>query len=370
MKRSAAEQAKSLEAFADDRAAAVHAENEAIARKNRILRAELAAAHEKIALANAERDSAEKALSLYERSYAERPEWTLPPSEPRPRQATVIGCLSDVHAGEVVRPSEVSGYNAYGLAICEQRLERFFRGSVELARAWSNYRYDGAVLAVLGDLVSGDIHEELSESNELSTYDTVLWLLPRIAAGIELWRKAFGRVHVVSVPGNHGRDSKIPRYKARSAHNADSLVMRLVAREFAKVDAVTCEIPDGLDAYTEVYGFGFALEHGDELARSFSGTAEIGVLGPLQRGANRKKVALATQGRTMHYGLFGHFHSLTPVPARGFVGNGSLKGLDEYAAGLKLRPEPPQQALMACVPEHGVLPVQPVLVADRRAEGW
>ena len=361
---------KDIEEFVDEHAAAVHAENERIARLNRVLRAELGAEREKATAAQAELGALEKTLTLYERSFADRPEWLLPGKKTEPGRATLIPVLSDIHAGEVVRPAELDGYNKYDLHIAEIRLERFFSRTIAMARSWSAYRYDGAVLAVGGDLVSGDIHDELSETNECSTYDAVLWLVPRIAAGVELLRKAFGRVHIASAPGNHGRDSKIPRYKGRSAHNADTLVMRLVARELAKVEGITFEIPDGLDAWFEIYGFGFSIEHGDELARSFSGTAEIGVLGPLQRGSNRKKVALATQGRSLELALWGHFHQLTPVPSRGFCANGSVKGHDEYARGLKLRPEPPQQALLVCVPDFGVVLPAPVPVADRKAEQW
>ena len=162
----------------------------------------------------------------------------------------------------------------------------------------------------------------------------------------------------------------MPRYKRRSAHNADTLVARLVAREIAKVEGVTFEIPEALDASFKVYRFDFSLEHGDELSRSFSGTSEIGWLGPLTRGTNRKKNALAVQGRNLDYALWGHGHQLIPVPSRGFIGNGSVKGYDEYARGLKLRPEPPQQALMAVVPDHGITTQDPILVMDRAAEKW
>lgn len=360
---------RDLEAFADERAAAVHAENERIARSNRVLRGELAAEHERVAAAQADLAAAERVLTLYERTYADRPDWLMP-AKLTPDRATVIACLSDVHAGERVRPEEIGGYNKYDLAICEQRLQRFFTRAIRMAKSWSGHAYDGAVLALIGDLVSGDIHDELVQTNEASTYDTVLWLVPRIAEGLELWRKAFGKVHVASAPGNHGRDHKVPRYKRRSAHNADTLVARLVAREFAKVPAVTFDIPEAMDASFRVYGFDFSVKHGDELARSFNGSAEIGALGPLMRGTNRRKNALAKQGRRMDYALWGHFHQLMPVASRGFIANGALKGFDEYAQGLELTPEPAQQALLVCTPERGVTTNEPLVVVDRKAERW
>ena len=41
----------------------------------------------------------------------------------------------------------------------------------------------------------------------------------------------FGAVHVVSAPGNHGRNSKKPRSKRRSANNADTLIEILMHRD-------------------------------------------------------------------------------------------------------------------------------------------
>lgn len=359
---------KSLDAFADDAARASYAENQRLARMARALRAENTDLRERAQQASTERDEAERALSLFERTYSDRPDWLTPKPSAKTR-ATVLAVLSDVHAGEIVRPAEVNDYNAYSLAICEMRLQRFFLRSIELARSWSGHEYDGAVLAMLGDLTSGDIHDELVQTNEMSTYEVVLWLVPRLCEGVEMFRKAFRRVHAASAPGNHGRDHKIPRYKGRSAHNADTLIARLVAREFAKVEGVTFEVPESIDAAVRIYRYDFSLEHGDEL-KSFSGSPEIGALGPLMRGTNRKRTSLAAQGKGLDYALWGHFHQLIPVPSRGFVTNGSLKGWDEYASGRKLKPEPPQQALMIVTPDYGITTNSPVLVLDRKAEQW
>lgn len=362
---------RTLGAFADQQAGEVYAENEGIARKNRVLTAELKAAEEKVAAATAQADALQSQLDLYAHQYNDRPDWLTGLKKPTASEATLLGLLSDLHTGEVVKLGELNGYNRYDMRIADLRLKRFFTKSIELAQSWTTCKYNGAVLALLGDLVSGDVlHDELVTTNEASTPQVVLWLVPRLSEGIELWRKAFGKVHVPSAPGNHGRDSKIPRYKGRSAHNFDTLIASLVAREFSHVDGVTFEIPESLDANFTLHGLAFSAEHGEELARNFNGSAEIGVLGPMVRGTGRKKNAYAVEGKALDIALWGHFHQLKPVPSGGFIANGSVKGYDEFARGLKLRPEPPQQALMAVVPEYGITINAPVLVQDRKAERW
>jgi hypothetical protein len=363
---------KGVEAFADEAAQARFAENQEIARNARALRSELTKAREELAAATTEVAALQHELDLFAHDYKrDRPEWTARPKKATPNHATIVPVFSDLHDGEVVRPEEMGGFNKYDERIAEIRTQRFFTKTVTLTSDFmTGIKFDGVVVPFLGDLVSGDIHAELVETNQSSTYRTaVKHTVPMIAEGLEVLRKRFGKVHAVFAPGNHGRDSQKPRYKGRSDHNADTLIAWLVAREFKGVDGVTFEIPETLDATFELYGFTFGAEHGDEL-KAFAGAAEIGVLGPLMRGTNRKKVAIAAEGKTLDYALWGHFHQLVPVPSRGFIANGSIKGYDEYARGRKFKPERPQQALLLCTPEHGITFDTPIFVQDRKAEGW
>lgn len=364
------EKKKSLEEFAEERRGAQYAENESIARDNRILRANAKVAEERLAQAQADIEAAHRELDLFKTKYVERPEWMRSPKSSKENHGTLLAMLSDTHYGEVVNPSEMGGHNKYDLKIAEQRTERFFRRSIILARDYlAGVRYDGIYLALNGDIVSGDIHDELVETNEASTYETILWAIPRLAAGIEMWAKEFGKVHVVSTPGNHGRNSVKPRYKKRSANNADTLIARLLARQFIKDDRVSFDIPDSNDVSFTIYSSRFVMEHGDELV-TFNGSAEIGALGPLVRGTNRKQTAHTAQGKPFDYALWSHIHQLKQVPASGFICNGSVKGYDEYAKGRIFRPEPPQQSLVVVTPEFKVTTQMPVFVSDRAQEGW
>lgn len=348
-------------------------EHERLASRSRLLRAELNKANARLDEKAKEVERLERTLGLYAKKYeSQKPKWLTPP---RVRQVddhvTLVAVLSDTHYGEVIDPRQMAGSNAYNLDIAEKRTEQFFRRTVRLARDYfAGVKYDGIVLALAGDLVSGDIHDELQQTNEIDTYDTTIWAVPRLMAGIEMWRKEFGRVHVVSAPGNHGRDNKVPRYKGRSAHNADTHIAKMIALQLGASGDVTFEIPTSLDAMFSVYDWNFGMEHGDELQKNFTGSAEIGWLGPLIRGTNRKINAYAAEGKRLDYCIWAHGHQLLPVPGRGAIGNGSVCGTNEYARGRKFRPEPPQQALMVVAPTRGITLQAPILVGDRRSEGW
>lgn len=359
-----------LESFADARAEARYAENAELARKNRALSSANGKVREELAGAHAEIDAIRRELALYRRNYDDRPKW-LAPTKPGTGRAQLVAFLSDTHYGETIDLGEMDGYNKYDLAIAEERTRRFFERIVWMARhRLTGVKYDGIVLALGGDLVSGDIHDELEQTNARTTYNTTIWAAERLVAGAELLAETFGRVHVVSAPGNHGRDGKVPRYKGRSAHNADSHIARLMALLLAKRGDVTFTIPEALDATFSVYEWNFGLEHGDELMKNFSGSAEIGWLGPLIRGTNRKINAYAAEGKRLDYCLWGHGHQQLPMPARGALGNGSLCGYNEFARGRKFRPEPPQQLLLVVDPTLGVTLPVPIFTQDRRAERW
>ena len=357
-----------IEGFAEQHEAEVKTENEKISRDLRVERTERKRLATELDRVNEERGIMETALTEAQ-ILTPQPGWLRPKRKKgEPKRATLVAMLSDVHAGERVEAEEMQGFNAYNLDITEFRLRRFFEKTIKLARDYiAGVQFDGIVLALGGDMVSGDIHDELEQTNELSTMDTVLWLAPRLLAGVEMWAEEFPNVHVVSVPGNHGRDSKKPRFKGRSSHNADTMLSRIVAFKGGP-DNVTWSIPESFDTDFKVYGFGFSLEHGDNMR--FSGTSEIGAFGPVKRGTLRKSRQRQGEGRPMDYNLVGHFHQFIPAAGQGFVMNGSLKGYDEYARGWKFTPEPPQQALVVVAPEYGITQDIAIKVGKRSQEKW
>lgn len=306
-------------------------------------------------------------LALYDRQPVKSPPWLRIPKSSKGHRGTLVAFASDLHYGEVVRAEEMGGYNAYNLAIAEQRTRRFFERTILVARAYlAGVSYDGIVLALGGDLVSGDIHDELTETNEVSTYETVEIALPWLKAGVEMFAEEFGNVHVVSAPGNHGRNSRKPRSKKRADNNADTHLSRLLANQFDGVDGVTFDVPRSIDVDFDVYGYRFTMEHGDQAK---GGDGQVGALGPVKRLTLRKQMQAAEEGHPFKYLLVGHFHQFVPAHPQGFVMNGSLKGYDEYARAWHFKPEPPQQALMVVTPEHGVSVTAPVYVRGK-TEKW
>lgn len=296
------------------------------------------------------------------------PGWMLKPKKKRDHRGILVASFSDYHVGEHVDPREMAWYNAYNMDIAEKRVRRFFERTILIPRQYlAGVKYDGVVLASLGDTISGDIHDEYRDTNELSNYDAIVEVIPWLEEGIGMLADEYEKVHVVCVPGNHPRDSKRPRYKKRSAHNADTLISKLVAKKFRNDDRVTFDIPDGISADFSVYETKFRVEHGDEAT---GGSGIQGAMLPLALRTHRVRKQAQAEGRPFDVLMMGHWHQLMSLPGKGFIVNGAGKGYDEFARAKGFEPEPPQQALTLVTPEYGISGQWPLYVSKRSDEGW
>jgi hypothetical protein len=116
--------------------------------------------------------------------------------------------ISDWHWGESISESEVSFKNSFNIEIARQRAElcfqRFSDVYIEHIQATT---YDGCVLAIGGDMVSGTIHDELTETNDIEIMPSVVDCAENIISGIKTLLKTFGKVAAFGVVGNHGRST-------------------------------------------------------------------------------------------------------------------------------------------------------------------
>lgn len=294
------------------------------------------------------------------------PDWVL-----RPENRAFFGpgvptlFCSDLHWGEVVDPKQIGGVNKYNVAIANERLRAMAETAIDLLfNHLKMPEYPGIVFALGGDMVTGDIHEELSATNETEIMPVVIDLWGALVWCIERLAEKFGRVFVPCVTGNHGRNTHKIRAKGRNYTNFDWLIYQFLAKRFEGDDRISFLIPDGPDAYYSVMGHRYLLTHGDQLGRG--GDGMIGALGPIIRGDHRKRSRNAQIDMEYDTMLLGHWHQL--IQMERLIVNGSLKGLDEYAYANSFPYEPPRQALWITHPEHGITFRAPVNV-DRHKSG-
>jgi hypothetical protein len=284
------------------------------------------------------------------------PEWLRGASKPRSVTGTAVLMISDIHFDEVVAKNQVGGSNEYNREIAVQSIKNTFRSATMLLKGFmSAPKYDGIVCPLIGDILSGNIHEELQLTNETPIQQSMLAVEEILIEGLGGLADEFGKVHVPCVVGNHGRMTRKPQAKNRAFESFEWPIYQRLAAYFRKDSRLTFDIPDGPDAFFSVYKVRFCETHGDQFR---GGDGVGGILVPIGRGLARKQMKQQAMGDPFDVMIIGHWHQY--VHLSNLIINGSIKGMDEYAYQGNFQFQEPEQALFVVHPELGVTVRWPV----------
>jgi hypothetical protein len=258
---------------------------------------------------------------------------------------------SDYQWGEVIRAGNMYGVNEYNVKVAQERFRRLIERTINISREHLPLnRYPGIVYLRGGDMVSGDIHADLRESNELAAVPATRSLAEAETWGINELAEAFGAVHVVSVPGNHGRTTLKPQSKRGASDNYDTVSTWLLESAFRKDKRIAFYTPESGDALVMLYGRRYLLTHGDKMGTS-GGKGFIGAAAPIVRGMKALHNQYASYGTPIAGCFIGHFHVALDV-GYGWA-NGSLPGYSEFAKDNRMQPEEPRQWLIFFHAKYG-----------------
>jgi hypothetical protein len=276
------------------------------------------------------------------------------------REMTAVALASDWHVEETVDPEAVAGRNKYDLTVAADRVERFFQAvawNVEHQRGSGKVVVRDLVLWLGGDLISGYIHEELQEGNELSPTQAILWLMPRLEGGIRglLDRLGLDSIVVPCSFGNHGRTTHRKRISTGHANSYEWLMYKDLEARMRDEKRVRFEVTASAHQYVQVYDRVIHFHHGDSLNYQ-GGVGGIGI--PLLKAVPQWDRVIRAD---VH--CIGHFHQYRDF-GRAVV-NGSLIGFSPYAQEIRAEYEEPQQALFFIDSKRGKTMNSPLWVAER-----
>lgn len=305
-----------------------------------------------------------KILKLEDRvADAKTPLWVTTPKKGSNRPGVPTLMLSDLHFGEVVDPTQVGGVNTYNLRIARERIRTVTTGTSHLLSIISpQFEYPGIVIALGGDLVNGNLREEMTATNDENIMPVVIELFETIGSMIETMVEKFGKVFLPCVAGNHGRSTIKTWSSDRHATSFEWLLYCLLAKRFAGDSRIAFHIPNGVDANYRIYNHRFCLSHGDAFR---GGDGVIGVLGPVVRGDYKKRARNSQINQSYDTLLIGHFHQYVHLTK--LIINGSLVGYNEYAYINNFPYEKPCQALFLTHPDHGMTFRMPVFASNEEA---
>lgn len=241
--------------------------------------------------------------------------------------------LSDEHADLQVQPEVVMGLEDYGFSIFRERLSRLARTMTAFTEHHlPQYRYDRLFVLKLGDSVQGNIHN-MKHRNEWKNSLKAAVATGDVEADFIYQLTPFfpGGVHVVSIPGNHGRTTQ--RKEDEDPHDSfDFVVSSMMAARLSKLidtGEVTIHVPRSWSALVDVRGWTIAMNHGDNV-RGYAGFPWYGY----DRYEGRVK---ALHNRYLEnpidYFVYGHYHTpteRTTADSRS-VHNGAFYMTDPFA---------------------------------------
>ncbi len=249
-----------------------------------------------------------------------------------PKNAITEHCvmhLSDGHHDQVVRPHECGGLENYDFSVSSCRAERY----VDTVIKWTqqtmkpHFCFTDLWILAYGDHTSGEIHGHVNRSYFKNQFDNTIAIGKLHALMFRDLAPYFERVHVVYVPGNHGRRSIKKDY--HGAHdNWDYLVGRIAELYCKDMDNVDFLIPDAFSATLDINGIGFHIFHGDDI----TGYLGIPYYGLQRKQQNLRAVGSMQKGPTVRYFCCGHFHKPATIGDLNgeLIVNGPWVGSDSY----------------------------------------
>ena len=282
---------------------------------------------------------------------------------------SVVAPLSDTHIGDNVDYNQMSSLNAYTIDIFNARLYGWASQILDLV----DYRRSFAeipelVVPLLGDMVSGDIHQELRETNQDNTMGQMIRGANLIAQALMFMAPHFKTVRVPCVVGNHGRMTQKPPAKDKYV-NWDYMLYQWVAAFCREQSNIEFEIPKSFFHVFPVCNRNILIMHGD----SMKGKAATGdVLRTLtnMRTVLQYRTGLEEEvssgqineegfnGATFFDSAFmGHYHRIDEFD----IGTGEahicgcMKGGDEYALNQVSVISKPKQLVTYWHPKYGYI---------------
>jgi hypothetical protein len=267
--------------------------------------------------------------------------------------STAIAVCSDWHIEERVDGDTIDNRNHYDLTVAALRIRKLFQKFVEqIGRLQHFARMKEMVLALLGDMIAGYIHEELVESNYLSPTEATLYAQDLLCSGIDFLLKESGcsRIIIPCTHGNHGRTSPLKVISTSYKNSFEYSLYHNLARLYRHEPRVAFKIEKGIHNWLPVQGHDVRFHHGDHIRYS-------GGVGGISIPVN-KKLSQWNKARVASLDVFGHYHQF--VDMWRWVCNGCVVGYNQFAVSVGAEYQEPTQTLIVMSKEYGKVMAIPI----------
>lgn len=273
-------------------------------------------------------------------------------------EAVAMAVLSDIHSEEKVDGETIYGLNDYNLEICEARVSKWTENLLkQIRKERQNIDINKLVLGLLGDNITGYIHEELKENNLLSPTEATMFIKKLLMASIKKISEDSDcdEISISCTKGNHGRTTTKKRFATAYQNSFEWMMYHDMANTFQIIGGfnnIRFDIPKAELAYVKVGDRNIRFGHGDHF--NFIGGVG-GVAIPLMKWLYRINGQIKADMT-----FIGHWHQMLR-PAHNCLMNGSIIGYNAYAAAMAAHAEPPMQQFILLDKKRGFTVNTPIL---------
>ena len=271
--------------------------------------------------------------------------------------------LSDTHIGEHVFKDQMRGLNEYNFEIFNKRMY----GWANQILKHTSYRrqiapVDELIVPMLGDMISGDIHEELARSNMANCMEQMIRGASIIAQALMYLAPHYTKIKVPCVVGNHGRMTRKPPMKDKYM-DWDYMLYQWVASFCKNQENIEFNIPRSYITTLKVHYKVVLITHGDCISGAGSSGAILTSITKLRsvfqfRKSLQREIEDSMDGdleQEFDSVMIGHFHRIDELD----IGTGELhicgtmKGPDEFALQRLQAATKPKQIVTYWHPRYG-----------------
>ena len=283
---------------------------------------------------------------------------------------TVVAPLCDTHIGEDIDYQQMAGLNSYDFDIFNKRLSGWATQVLNLVQLRREaVPINDLIVPMLGDMISGDIHEELARSNIANCMEQMIRGANLIAQALMMLAPNFDTIKVPCVVGNHGRMTRKPPMKDKYM-DWDFLLYQWIAAFCKDQKNIKFDIRKSFINTFQVYNRNVLIMHGDSASGAGSLTTIMRVLTSLRSVLQYRK-GLEVEAGEVHDEIvnpnilpasfdsvmMGHFHRTDELD----IGTGHalicgcMKGGDEFALQRLAVITKPQQIVTYWHPKYGYI---------------
>ncbi len=256
--------------------------------------------------------------------------------------------ISDGHMGSVQLPDEIEGFNEFNPDICRSRQMDYayrFCKWVDITRG--AYQIDEVAVIVTGDLISGDIHDELRVTNAFPTPVQCVRAAEVLVEQMRVVSSNFSQVTVhFLVEDNHARLTKKPQAKEAGYNSFNYVVGKIAEIYLSTIDNVTFNIYPQYEKVITVLNRNYLIAHGHGI-KGWMGIPWYSIERHVGKEAKaRLQIIMDDKSKAAEVGfhkfVFGHYHSYFETDMYSCCP--SVSGTDAYDHKSGRHSEPGQSA--------------------------